>query len=148
MERGGALLCRLHRQYGRPELDGYIGTHYSDYSGRNDIIGAQLARDGEYLYFHVECASDITPYTDPLWMNLYIDCNGQNAGWNTFDYVVNKSAASADTVVLERFTGDGYASEKVADCAYTVDGRYMTVRAQVRHRVVRLRFHGEFCLDG
>lgn len=110
--------------------DGYIGTHYSDYSGRNDIIGAQLARDGEYLYFHVECASDITPYTDPLWMNLYIDCDGQNAGWNTFDYVVNKSAASADTVVLERFTGDGYASEKVADCAYTVDGRYMTVRVR------------------
>lgn len=44
--------------------------------------------------------------------------------------MVNKSAASADTVVLERFTGDGYASEKVADCAYTVDGRYMTVRVR------------------
>lgn len=32
--------------------------------------------------------------------------------------------------MLERFTGDGYASEKVADCAYTVDGRYMTVRVR------------------
>ncbi len=115
---------------GDRDSDGYIGTHYSDYSGRNDIIGAQLARDDEYLYFHVECAADITPYTDPLWMNLYIDCDGQNAGWNTFDYVINKSAASADTVVLERFTGDGYASEKVADCTYTVDGRYMTVRVR------------------
>ena len=44
--------------------------------------------------------------------------------------MVNKSAASADTVVLERFTGDGYASVKVADCAYTVDGRYMTVKVR------------------
>ena len=112
---------------GDRDSDGYKGTHYSDYSGRNDIIGAQVERDDEYLYFNVECASDITPYTDKLWMNLYIDCNEDNAGWNTFDFVVNKSRASAGTVVLERFTGTGYESEKVADCAYTLDGRYMTV---------------------
>ena len=30
--------------------------------------------------------------------------------------------------MLERFTGEGYASEKVADCEYEVDGRYMTVK--------------------
>ena len=30
--------------------------------------------------------------------------------------------------MLERFTGDGYGSEKVADCEYEVDGRYMTVK--------------------
>ncbi len=113
---------------GDRDSDGYVGVHYSDYSGRNDIIGAQLARDGEWLYFHVECASDITSYTDPLWMNLYIDCDDENGGWNSFDYVINKSAASADTVVLERFTGNGYESVKVADCSYCVNGRYMTVR--------------------
>lgn len=115
---------------GDRDADGYIGTHYTDYSGRNDIIGAQVARDNEYIYFHVECASDITPYTDPLWMNLYIDCHEDGTGWNTFDFVVNKSPASADTVVLERFTGHGYESEKVADCAYTLNGRYLTVRVR------------------
>lgn len=107
---------------------GYIGTHYSDYSGRNDIIGAQVARDDEYLYFHVECANDITPHTDPLWMHLYIDSDGENNGWNSFDYVVNKSAASDTTVVLEKFTGNGYETVKVSDCAYTQNGRYMTVQ--------------------
>ena len=61
-------------------------------------------------------------------MTLYIDSDQQNQGWETFEYVINKSAASADTVVLEKFTGEGYASTKVADCAYTVDGRYMTVK--------------------
>ncbi|MBO4325762.1 MAG: hypothetical protein J5950_00640 [Clostridia bacterium] len=107
---------------------GYGKIKYTEYSGRNDIIGAQIARDNDYMYFHVECNDNITPYTDNLWMNLLIDSNQENQGWNTFDYVVNKSPASASAVVLERFTGDGYATEKVADCEYKVDGRYMTVK--------------------
>lgn len=107
---------------------GYGDLVYTETSGRNDIIGAQIARDDEFVYFHVECAEDITPYTDALWMTLYIDTDQENQGWETFEYVVNKSAASADTVVLEKFTGEGYATTKVADCAYTVDGRYMTVK--------------------
>ena len=110
------------------DADGYGSLHYTETSGRNDIIGAQIARDDEYVYFHVECAEDITPYTDSLWMTLYIDSDQQNQGWETFEYVINKSAASADTVVLEKFTGNGYETTKVADCAYTVDGRYMTVK--------------------
>ncbi len=114
---------------GDRDADGYKGTHYTEFSGRNDIIGSQVARDGENLWFLVECAESITPYTDKLWMNLYIDVTGDGAldGWNSFDFVVNKTAPTATTAVLEKFTGDGYASEKVADVAYTVDGRYMTV---------------------
>ena len=61
-------------------------------------------------------------------MTLYIDCDQQNQGWETFEYVINKSAAGKDTVVLEKFSGNGYDSAKVADCAYVVDGRYMTVK--------------------
>ena len=110
------------------KCSGYGNNYYTETSGRNDIIGAQVARDDAYVYFNVECAENITPYTDSLWMTLYIDSDQQNQGWETFEYVINKSAASADTVVLEKFTGEGYASTKVADCAYTVDGRYMTVK--------------------
>ena len=106
---------------------GYGGIEYKEYSGRNDIIGAQIARDGEHIWFLVECAENITPYTDALWMNLYIDCDQSNAGWNTFDFVVNKTAPTETTAVLEKFT-DGYTSEKVADVEYKVDGRYMTVK--------------------
>ena len=109
---------------------GYGDTHYTETSGRNDIIGAQVARDGEYVWFLVECAENITPYTDSLWMNLYIDSDQQNQGWNTFEFVLNKTAASATTLVLERFTAEGDYSktEKVADVEYKVDGRYMTVK--------------------
>ena len=110
------------------DADGYGSLHYTETSGRNDIIGAQIARDDQFVYFHVECAENITAYTDNLWMTLYIDSDQTNQGWETFEYVVNKSAASADTVVLEKFTGNGYETAKVADCAYKVDGRYMTVK--------------------
>ena len=101
---------------------------YTETSGRNDIIGSQVARDDDYIYFNVECASNITSYTDNLWMTLYIDIDQTNQGWETFDYVINKSAASEKTLVLERFTGNGYDSRKVADVEYNVDGRYMMVK--------------------
>ncbi len=109
---------------------GYGDLVYTETSGRNDIIGAQVARDDDYLYFLVECAENITPYTDPLWMHLYLDVAGDGAldGWNSFDYVINKTAPTATTAVLERFTGDGYATEVVAEVTYSVSGRYMTVK--------------------
>ncbi|MBQ3508333.1 MAG: hypothetical protein IJA91_07275, partial [Clostridia bacterium] len=108
---------------------GYGDLVYTETSGRNDIIGAQVARDNDYVYFLVECQENITPYTDSLWMNLYIDADTANLGWNTFDFVVNKSAASEKTLVLEKFSTDGsYDTVKVADVEYKVDGRYMTVK--------------------
>ncbi len=111
------------------DADGYGTLHYTETSGRNDIIGAQVARDDEYVYFHVECADNITPYTDSLWMNLYIDCDQQNQGWNTFDFVLNKTAATADGLTLEKFTAenDYAATEKVAEVSYVLDGKTMTV---------------------
>ena len=108
------------------DADGYGSMHYTDFSGRNDIIGSQVARDDEMVYFLVECADVITPYTDPLWMTLYIDCNQANQGWETFDYVINKTSPSATHAALERFV-DGYESELVGTVEYTVDGRYMQV---------------------
>ena len=112
------------------DCTGYGDTKYTETSGRNDIIGAQVARDGEFVYFLVECKDNITSYTDSLWMNLYIDSDQENQGWNTFEYVLNKTAASEKTLVLEKFTADNdYAkTEKVADVEYTLDGRYMTVK--------------------
>ncbi len=108
------------------DADGYGSNHYTETSGRNDIIGARVARDDNTVWFYVECAADITPYTDALWMNLLIDSDQENKGWETFDYVVGKTPGSADTLVLEKFT-DGYTSEKVADVKYKVDGKTMVI---------------------
>lgn len=89
-----------------------------------------MARDDEYLYFHAECASDVVGLGDDLWMTLYIDSNQENQGWETFDYVINKSRATQNAVMLEKFTGNGYDTELVAECAYTLDGRYLTVKVR------------------
>ncbi len=106
---------------------GYGGTVYSDRSARNDLTGARIARDGEYVYILCECAGDISPYTDPLWMNVYLDVS-DSYGWNSFDYVINKtSPKDGVTAVLERFTGDGYGTEYSADAAYSVSGRYLQI---------------------
>ncbi len=110
------------------EGEGWGDLQYHEYSGRNDIIGARVARDDEFVYFYVECNEEITPYTDPLWMVLYIDSDQQNQGWETFDYVLNKTSPTADKAVLEKFTGNGYETEAVGEVDYTVDGKYMQVK--------------------
>ena len=113
---------------GDREGEGWGNLQYHEYSGRNDIIGARVARDADNLYFYVECNENITPYTDPLWMVLYIDSDQQNQGWETFDYVLNKTSPTATTATLEKFTGNGYETEKVGDVEYTVSGKYMQVK--------------------
>ena len=110
------------------EGEGWGNLQYHEYSGRNDIIGARVARDADNLYFYVECNEDITPYTDPLWMVLYIDSDQQNQGWETFDYVLNKTSPTADKATLEKFTGNGYETEKIGEVEYTVSGKYMQVK--------------------
>ena len=113
---------------GDREAEGWGDLEYAEYSGRNDIIGARVARDADYVYFYVECNEDITPYTDPLWMVLYIDSDQQNQGWETFDYVLNKTSPTATKAYLERFTGNGYETEAVGEVDYTVNGKYMQVK--------------------
>jgi hypothetical protein len=113
---------------GDREAKGYGELTYRDYSGRNDIIGAQMARDDKNIYILVECAENISPYTDPLWMNIYLDVDGREGGWESFNYVINKTSPKSESVaVLERFTGNGYESEAVAAIKYSVQGRYLQV---------------------
>ncbi len=113
---------------GHRDAKGYGSTYYTEFSGRNDIIGARVARDDDYVYFYVECAEDITPYTDPLWMVLYLDTDQQTQGWETFDYVLNKTAPTASKATLERFSGNGYDTEAICEVDYTVSGKFMQVR--------------------
>ena len=113
---------------GDREGDGWGELTYHEYSGRNDIIGARVARDYDYVYFYVECNEDITPYTDPLWMVLYLDTDQGNQGWETFDYVINKTSPTATKAYLERFTGNGYDTEAVCEVDYTVSGSYMQIK--------------------
>lgn len=106
-------------------------VYYKDQSGRNDIVCSQVARDMEYVYFNIECKDNITSPSsdDSLWMNLYIDSDQTNQGWETFDYVVrNYGKGNAE---LLKFTGTGdnsFDTVKVDNVSYELEGKYLTIK--------------------
>ena len=66
---------------------------YTNTTGRNDIVGAKVARDADYLYFYVETADDLTDKADPKWMRLFIDIDrNKSTGWEGYDFVINRAA--------------------------------------------------------
>jgi len=106
-------------------------VYYKDQSGRNDIVCSQVARDMEYVYFNIECKDNITSPSsdDSLWMNLYIDSDQTNQGWETFDYVVRNYGKS--NAELLKFTGTGnnsFDTVKVDNVSYELEGKYLTIK--------------------
>lgn len=102
--------------------DGYIGTHYENTTGRNDITLAKVAHDADNLYFYVECAGDITSDTDPAWMRLFLNTAEDDASWEGYEYILNREGAG----ILERCRG-GWDWEAVGAVDYSVDGRVLQV---------------------
>ena len=69
----------IHRDH-----DGYGDRHYTDQSGRNDIVRCLVAVDKKNIYFAVETAAPLSPRSDPNWMLLFIDADEDG----TYDIVV------------------------------------------------------------
>lgn len=89
----------FHRDY-----MGYGGLHYTDDSGRNDIVAAKVAVDGRCVYFHVQTRKALTRHTGRNWMLLLIDADrNHNTGWYGYDYVVNKSVIGPTRTTLMRY---------------------------------------------
>ncbi|MCK5861416.1 MAG: hypothetical protein KAH38_02960 [Candidatus Hydrogenedentes bacterium] len=88
----------LHRNHA-----GYAGTkNYTDETGRNDIVSCKVTHDNENLYFYVETAEAMTPYTNTAWMRLFLNTDRKTeTGWEGFDYVVNRSSPQTDFATLE-----------------------------------------------
>ena len=69
----------IHRDH-----DGYGDLHYTENSGRNDIVRCLVAVDKKNIYFAAETASDLTPSSDANWMLLFIDTDEDG----TYDLIV------------------------------------------------------------
>lgn len=112
----------LHRDY-----PGWEGTHYTNTTGRNDIILTKIARDKDFLYFYVETADPITPSTDPGWMRLFLDVDRKKeTGWEGYDYVVNRINPNEKAVVEK--SKEDWDWEKDGEISYAVDGNKLELR--------------------
>jgi hypothetical protein len=103
---------------------GYGGTHYTNQTGRNDIVTAKVAVDKNNVYFFAETADALTSNKDNNWMLLLIDAdNNPSTGWHGYDYLINKQVNSDSQTTLMRFTGKGKSPWKtVAQTEYRYSG--------------------------
>jgi len=119
---------RDHQSETLPRDHAGVGrTHYANHSGRNDLLAMKVARDSEYVYFHARCREPMTPWSDPNWMMLLIDCDQDTAtGWEGFDYILNRRGLSPDRTSIEKHDG-GWTWEKVGEAAYCVAGEQLQI---------------------
>lgn len=89
----------IHRDH-----NGYGGLHYTNESGRNDIITSKVAVDKRNVYFYAETANKLTPSSGNNWMLLLIDAdNNSGTGWFGYDFMINKSVKDDNTTTLMRY---------------------------------------------
>ncbi|MDE7397014.1 MAG: hypothetical protein K2M98_04740 [Muribaculum sp.] len=88
----------MHRNH-----PGYCEKHYTNSTGRNDIVGAKVTYDDENIYFRVETAQALSPSSDNNWMQLFIDIDrDKSTGWYGYDYIINHQSPSATGLSLHR----------------------------------------------
>lgn len=105
---------------------GYAGLHYSNTSGRNDIITAKVAVGETDVAFYAETAGDLTPVTDPNWMLLLIDADRDSStGWYGYDYLVNKRIMDRNSTVLMKYEGGNW--REVAAVPYSTAGAELEI---------------------
>lgn len=91
----GNTMHRNHRGRGN--------TYYINNSGRNDIIGAKVARDTDNVYFYVKTTNKLTSPKGKHWMMLLLDVDrDKSTGWNGYDYIVNRISPENGEVIIEK----------------------------------------------
>ena len=109
------------------DADGYAGLHYTDTSGRNDLVEAKVALDRKgRVNFYVKTAADVTPAEGEDWMLLLVDADQDaSTGWNGYDFVVNKIPGK-----LMAYGPEGWAP--VADVDYAVSGNQLELSVPLK----------------
>lgn len=107
------------------DCEGFKGSFYKNESGRNEIIGAKVARDEKNIYFYAECTNDITKPDGDGWMTLFLNVNGdKNTSWNGYDFVINRLTPKSGKATVEKYSPtndyESFTWEKIGDCRITV----------------------------
>lgn len=105
------------------------GNVYVNNTGRNDLVGARVARDADNLYFYVETAEKISPQTDPNWMMLFLDTDcSKETGWQGFDYVINYRPPKGSKAYVQKSRLNKWIWEDAGEAQLKVDGNRLMLR--------------------
>lgn len=100
--------------------NGYGGLHYTDTTGRNDIMCSKVAYNNDSLYFYVKTVRDLTIHDDSNWMLLLIDADmDAETGWEGYDYIVNYGINSSTQTTLKEWTGTTWGNAITVSYAYS-----------------------------
>ena len=125
--------------------NGYGGYHYTNNSGRNDIVISKVAVDNKNVYFYVQTSNTLSPYTDSNWMLLLIDVDhNSNTGWYGYDYIVNYKVKDGQTTTIMKYNMNTKQWDYAADISYRKSDRQ--IELSVPRRLLGLNGNS-ICLD-
>lgn len=103
------------------DANGYGGLHYKDETGRNDIVASKVAVGKSDIFFYVETADALTPCSDPDWMLLLIDSDGDSStGWYGYDILINKEITAPGKGNVLKFVDGKWI--KAGEYGFAVEG--------------------------
>lgn len=114
----------MHRDH-----PGRYDQYYVNNTGRNDIIGAKVARDADHVYFYVETAEKLTSQTERNWMLLLIDTDrDKSTGWNGYDLIINRKNPKSKKVIVEKNIGGRWEWDLVTEAKFAVSNNKLEIR--------------------
>ena len=113
-----------HRAY-----NGYGGLHYTNTTGRNDIVLSKAAIDKKNISFYAQTATTLSSHSGNNWMLLFIDAdNNQQTGWHGYEYMVNRVVNSIFQTTLSRWNSISGTWEHLAN----IPMRYMANKLELQ----------------
>ena len=114
---------------GHRDALGKADIHYVDETGRNDIVGAKVARDKEYIWFYVRTDRKLTSRKGKNWMMLFLDVDrDKSTGWEGYDYAVNLKTPSRSKAIASRSKDGSWEWEDAASVRYKIHGDELVIR--------------------
>ena len=103
--------------------------HYVNTTGRNDIVGAKVARDDKFVCFYVETADKLTPSSDAAWMRLFIDADrNKQTGWQGYDFIVNYRNPMGGKAFVQKSHQNKWIWHNCGEASMSVNGNKMMLR--------------------
>lgn len=110
------------------DANGWGSLHYTDLTGRNDIVAAKVAVDETNVYFYARTRDALTPSSDPAWMMLLIDADqNPDTGWHGYDFLLNGTTPGADTTTVLVHDGGGWSWRPVGQATYFASGNQLEI---------------------